>query len=144
MKDELFIRTGGFISKIYELEAKLDRQMGDREVTTLQLNLLKILYFDSSRNLSSLSKCLNINLPNCSREVKKLTTQGFVSKVTSTEDKRQTTISLTEKGRIKVETLLQHMKNTFFAHNEDWTDEKIQRCLDSIDQLERELLVYDE
>ena len=83
---------------------------------------------------------MNINLPNSSREVKKLTQLGYIQKSSSIEDKRKTELSLTTEGRTKVEEFLEKMKDDFFAQYGDWTEERIERCIKSIDVLEEELL----
>ena len=138
-KDDLFDRTAHLISKIHDLEARLSRQGGDEHVTAQQFDLLKILYFSVPKNLSELSKCMNINLPNSSREVKKLTQLGYIQKSSSIEDKRKTELSLTTEGRTKVEEFLEKMKDDFFDQYGDWTEERIERCIKSIDVLEEEL-----
>ena len=82
---------------------------------------------------------MNINLPNSSREVKKLTQLGYINKSSSIEDKRKTELSLTTEGRTKVEEFLEKMKDDFFAQYGDWTEERIERCIKSINVLEEEL-----
>lgn len=139
-KDELFNRTANLISKIHTFETSLVGQGGDHEVTSLQFDLLQILYYSGPKNLSGLSHCMNINLPNSSREVKKLSNMGFIQKSSLAEDKRKTELSLTEKGSQKVESSMEEMKNKFFETNKDWSPERIKRCIDSIDILEQELL----
>lgn len=139
-KDDFFSRTANFISKIHDLEARLSTQGEDDHVTAQQFEILKILYFSAQKDLSGLSKCMNINLPNSSREVKKLTQLGYIHKSSSIEDKRKIELSLTAEGRMKVEESLVKMKDDFFIQNEDWTEERIERCIKSIDILEKELL----
>ncbi|WP_158546933.1 MarR family winged helix-turn-helix transcriptional regulator [Oceanispirochaeta sp. M1] len=138
-KDDLFNRTANLISKIHDLEASLKGQGGDAEVTSLQFDLLQILYYSGPKNLSALSHCMNINLPNSSREVKKLTSLGFIQKESSPDDKRKTELSLTKKGTRKVEGFMEDMKKRFFDMNKDWCPERIKRCIESIDILEKEL-----
>ena len=82
---------------------------------------------------------MNINLPNSSREVKKLTQLGYINKSSSIEDKRKTELSLTTEGRTKVEEFLEKMKDDFFAQYGNWTGERIERCIKSINVLEEEL-----
>ncbi len=138
-RDDLFNKTVELISKVYDLEAKLTNKKTDDDVTSLQVNILKILYFSCSKNLSSLSECLNINLPNCSREVKKMTKLGYIEKKVSDIDKRRTELSLTPDGNYKVESFLLDMKNNFFKKSGDMTEDKINRCIESIDFLQKEI-----
>lgn len=138
-KDDLFNITAQFFSKMHDFETNLSGQRGDEEITALQYNLMQILYFSGTTNLSGLSHCLNINLPNSSREVKKLTTLGFIEKRNSHEDKRKTDLSLTDRGVHKIESSLEKMKERFFSESHDWSSDRIERCIKSIDILEKEL-----
>jgi len=140
-KDDLFNRTALLISRIHDFETSLSGQGGDNEVTSLQFDLLQILYFSGPKNVSGLSRCMNINLPNSSREVKKLTSLGFIKKTGSPDDKRKTELSLTERGNDKVELFLEEMKNSFFNQGIDWNEERIERCINSINVLEEELFL---
>ena len=138
-KDELFNRTAQFISKIHDFETSLSGQGGDDQVTSLQFDLLQILYFAGPKNLSGLSQCMNINLPNCSREVRKLTEIDLIRKTDSALDKRKTELSLTADGNSKVEFFMDQMKKNFFKQNGNWDEERIIKCLKSIEVLETEV-----
>lgn len=142
-KDDLFNKTASFISKIHDFESSLSTAGGDDRLTSQQLDLLQILYFSGPKNLSGLSHCMNINLPNSSREVKKLTQQGFIQKQISAEDKRITELSLTEEGTAKVDSFLELMKEHFFSQSGEWKPERILRCIKSIEILEEELFSND-
>lgn len=138
-KDDLFNRVARFITNIHDFETSLSSQRRDDNVTALQFELLQVLYFSGPKNLSGLSNCTNINLPNCSREVKKLTNLGYISKESSPEDKRRTELSLSDSGREKMDSSLLEMKNLFFEGDREWSDERIERCIKSITVLEDEL-----
>ncbi|MDC7231618.1 MAG: MarR family transcriptional regulator, partial [Spirochaetales bacterium] len=113
-KDDLFFRAADLITKIHDMEADLEAQGGDHEITSLQSNLLKILYFSGPQNLSGLSHCMHMNLPNSSREVKKLTELGYIQKTSSPDDRRKTELSLTVRGKEKVNLSMDEMKAAFF------------------------------
>lgn len=138
-KEDLFNRTTGLILNVHELETALTKDLDIKNVTSLQLNILKILYLSNSKNLSDLSSCLNINLPNCSREIKKLTINGYVTKRSSDNDKRITEITLTELGRDMVYNILNKMKESYFKNKSDLSDEMVEECIKSINTLQKYL-----
>lgn len=142
-KEELFEKTAKFISTIHGFEIQYTREKPIDGVTDLQFDLLQVLYFSGPYSMSGLSLCLNTNLPNTSREVKKMVLAGFVIKEASQHDRRQTMLSLTEKGRKLVEGALEDMKNQFFRTSGEWTDERIAKCLESMRILEREIFSID-
>lgn len=137
-RDIMFSRIIGFISKVHGIEATFkDIKVG--ELTNLQQEMLLILYLSCSYTLSGLSECLNINLPNCSREVKKLTESGYVQKSISTVDKRKTELQLTTFGSEQVEQYLYTIKESFYKSRTDFNDDKIDRIISAIDLLEQEV-----
>lgn len=137
-RDIMFSRIIGFISKVHGIEVTFkDIKVG--ELTNLQQEMLLILYLSCSYTLSGLSECLNINLPNCSREVKKLTESGYVQKSISTVDKRKTELQLTTFGSEQVEQYLYTIKESFYKSRTDFNDDKIDRIISAIDLLEQEV-----
>jgi DNA-binding MarR family transcriptional regulator len=41
-------------------------------ITPIQYNIMEYLYFNNHKNLSEISDCMYLSMPNASREVKKL------------------------------------------------------------------------
>ncbi|MDA3957667.1 MarR family transcriptional regulator [Oceanispirochaeta sp.] len=138
-EDDVFQRVAAFISNIHTLESDLAQLIQDNELTSLQQDLLRILYFSGPRNLSSLSTCMNMNLPNSSREVKRLSEAGLILKENSLLDKRVTELSLSDSGRRKVEEGLEKMKASLFSSSGEWTTRRVERVLASLTILEEEL-----
>ncbi|MBI9106346.1 MAG: MarR family transcriptional regulator [Spirochaetales bacterium] len=137
--DLIFKRTADFISDLHELESSLLSCGGKSILTPLQSNLLQILYFTPGKTLGALSTCMNMNMPNTSREVKKLTEQGLITKFNAPNDKRIIELSLSDEGRKLIETRLSQMKEAFFSQSGEWTEDRARRFLGSLDILEKEL-----
>ncbi|MBI9101109.1 MAG: MarR family transcriptional regulator [Spirochaetales bacterium] len=138
-KDQIFYATAAFISDIHNLEQSLSTLVERDELTPLQHNLMRILYFSTPKTLSSLSECMNMNMPNTSREVKKLTQINLVHKSQGADDRRIVELSLTEEGKSKVEKSLEQMKNAFFKRKKEWSDEDQRKFLDSLTIVSEEL-----
>ncbi|MEH7117315.1 winged helix DNA-binding protein [Neobacillus vireti] len=51
------------------------------------------------RICSEINDCLNMSMPNTSRELRKLMEKGLIEKITDTEDRRKQHIQLTNKGK---------------------------------------------
>jgi DNA-binding MarR family transcriptional regulator len=138
-EDDVFRRAAAFISNIHSIESDLAQLIQDQELTPLQQNMLRILYFAGPKNLSSLSQCMNMNLPNSSREVKRLSEAGLILKGSSPFDRRVTQLTLTDSGKRKVEEGLELMKESLFSSSGEWTPHRIERVLSSLTILEDEL-----
>lgn len=138
-KDIIFKRTAAFISNLHDLESSLSTGADKGNLTPLQHSILQILYFTNPKTLSALSECMNMNMPNTSREVKKLTELNLISKSQSENDKRITNLSLTAEGSAIIETGLNHMRDEFFRNTGSWSERRIKRFLESLDVLEQDL-----
>ena len=143
-KDLLFKRTAQFITAIHRFEDLLYRHSVHHQLTPAHRQILQILYFSGPQNLSALSSCMNMNLPNCSREVKKMNLLGYVEKRDSPTDRRMTELSLSKNGRRKIEELLGSMKETFFARSGEWTEKRMKQCIRNMDVLEEDLFAPEE
>lgn len=138
-QDELFRITARFISNVHGFETRYARDRSAGDVTDLQFSLLQVLYFTGSYCMSDLSRCLNTNLPNTSREVKKLVLLDYVARQPSPIDRRQTNLSLTAKGKELIEGTMDDMKKQFFKTSGEWTEKRIKECINSIEILEKEI-----
>ncbi len=138
-RDIAFRKLVEMISSLHQMEDSLLSMVKRPELTDLQQSMMTILYLSGPKNLSSLSSCLNINLPNCSREVKKLSESGLVKKEPSREDRRVTHLSLSDDGRREVEALFAEMKELFFRSAGDWNEERSARLIQALDVIHQEL-----
>ncbi len=137
-RDLLFSKTIELISDVMDYESRYS-SFSNKELTNMQSNILKILYFSRPKNLSELSKCLNINLPNCSREVKNLVNKGYLLKKSTTDDKRVTEIHLSDKGVSFIENFITIIKKDFMTSISHLSDSDVEMSLDSIETLTKNI-----
>ena len=137
----MFDRILRFLPKLHQMEDDLIAGAEENGLTDLQKNLMTVLYLSGPENLSSLSHCLHINMPNCSREVKKLAEKGYIRKTDSCRDRRVIQLSLTDPGRELVRTFLEGMRSAYFDRTDHWTPERIERVLTALDILETDFLL---
>lgn len=138
--EEFFGRLTQFISSLHTVEADLAQEAYSTDFTALQHRLFEILFLSEARNLSSLSDCLGINLPNCSREVRKLSEAGMVEKVRSGEDRRITLISLSATGREYTAGVMKRMMEVLLQRSGGWDEQDLETCTDAISVLEECLI----
>jgi len=138
-KEDFFNKTASFISMIHDFEIQLSSNSQIQQVTDLQFSLLKILYFSGSHSTGGLSRCLNINLPNTSREVKKMVLEGYVQKEVSAVDRRIVQLSLTGQGQELMDRAFTDMMNRFFDESGEWPEDRMKKCLKSMELLSKEI-----
>ena len=139
----MFEKLAELISNLHQLEDSLLHEVMIGNLTDLQLQILTILFFSGPKNLSGLSGCLNINLPNCSREVRKLSEKDLVRKESSPEDGRITLIYLSDEGLGKVQGFFLQMKKIYFERSGEWSVERKDRLLKAIDVIQSEVDLFE-
>jgi len=141
-KDLAFQKLVEMISDVHQVEDDLLAGVRGIDLTEQQLNMMTILSLSGPKNLSTLSRCMNINLPNCSREVKKLSHRGLIQKSPSKEDKRVTDLSLTPEGERTVQSLFLEMKSLFFKRSGAWDEARSSRLMQAAELIREELANY--
>jgi DNA-binding MarR family transcriptional regulator len=139
-KEQIFQRIVKFLSKIDQMKDDVLQEISGRDLTNLQRDILTILDLSGKKNLSALSECMHMNMPNCSREVKKLVQYGYIQKEGSCLDKRVIELSLTDSGRDVVEGLMERMKEIYFRKAGEWDSHRTERVQAALEVLEKDLL----
>ena len=137
---ELFADFARLIADIHNLEDHLMQEISTPGLTDLQHRLMQVVYFDGRRTLGEISHCLGSNLPNTSREVKKLVGKGLLEKSPSPDDGRSVLVGMTEEGRRTIEELLGRMMDVCFRWNGIPDPESVRKSRKAIRVLEREIL----
>ncbi len=139
-QDQLFQKMLHFVTALHQMEDSLLSSGNGSDITDTQTNLMTILYLSGPKNLSSLSSCLHMNLPNCSREVRKLTQKGYIRKESSDRDRRIIEISLSSEGRSFMDLTFTALKRGFFEKTGNWDAARLERVYSAIQVLEKDLL----
>lgn len=139
----MFYKVTSFISSIHDLEIRIGAKIQDRELSPSQHTILQVLGLNGSKSLGNISSCVGMNLPNTSREVKKLQELGLVTKKKSAKDKRITEIDLSDKGKEWVGRSFAQLEKEFFTQNASkWDDATGEECLRAIQVLEKMLFSW--
>ncbi len=75
-------------------------------ITQIQYNILENIYYKPGKQLSEISECLGLSLPNASREVKKLIAKDLLYKEYDQADKRNHYIYLSLHGKAMMEDVI--------------------------------------
>lgn len=107
----LFDRLISFGGRFHELEYELTYQAPLEGVSPLQYRILQYLLVGGPSGLSQLALCMDMSLPNCSREVRKLTESGYLQKDEGEGDRRRILIALSPAGSALVTAVFAHMQS---------------------------------
>ena len=136
----LFADFARLIADIHNLEDLLMQEISAPGLTDLQHRLLQVVYFDGRRTPGEISHCLGSNLPNTSREVKKLAEKGLLEKSPSPQDRRSVLVDLTPEGRRTIENLLERMMDQYFRWNGMPDSDSIRKTRKAIRILQKRVL----
>ncbi len=118
-----------FVANVHASTHTMKKGANADEVTPLQHSVLSYLFFEQGVTTSQIADCLNISLPNTSRELKKLFKQDLLIKEPCLDDKRKFSISLSEKGMELMLITFQRMEDNFWQENGDFTDAEKQEII---------------
>lgn len=112
-----------------KIELKLKDSLKSLGITHVQLNVLSILFQTSPHTLciSDLKAKLIVNSPDLSRLIGRLDAKGLIKRKISTTNRRKTSISITNKGRLtylKAHSLAKSSVNNFFKKDLNQSEAK--------------------
>ncbi len=122
-KTTLFKNFTTFVNLIYGFTENIKKDLKSDLVTPQQNEILLCLNANHEISVSEVSGILDLNLPNTSRELKKLTELELIKKKPDPKDKRKSIIMLSDKGRMMMAELFSVVEkdfdNTFAKLSED-------------------------
>jgi len=98
-KTTLFKNFTTFVNEVYGFTENIKKDLKSDLVTPQQNEILLCLNANHEISVSEVSGILDLNLPNTSRELRKLTELELIVKKPDPNDKRKSIIMLSEKGR---------------------------------------------
>jgi len=96
------------------------------DITPVQYKIMEYLAVSPPALLSEISDCMNMSMPNTSRELKKLTEQQLVHKVVDTIDRRKYYIHLSEQGRAMMDEAFAQIYTQFEKRIEGVSDKELE------------------
>ncbi len=140
MDNNLFFQAIiGFIGAVHANTHSLMKDARSDKITPQQHSILEYVYFSSAVTTSQIADCLNISLPNASRELKKLSTLDLITKVIDEEDRRKTAISLSEKGKKLMQCTFEKIQKKFWENAGRFSESEMQLILSSMNVLEKKV-----
>jgi len=106
-------------------------------LSPLLYRIIHEIHLTDSINLAELSNRLSVSVPNASRDVRKLTEQGYLQKVRDEKDKRITHLSLTDKGNALVQESLRNMNEIFFKQLDQFQPTDVEHLIKNLNESEQ-------
>ena len=113
MKENFSYKFVDFLISVHQVTDELIKEYKPEDLTPIQFKIMQYIGVNHPVTLSELSDCLQISMPNTSRELKKLIEKGLCEKTVDVEDRRKQYIRLSEKGKTIINEAFASIENRF-------------------------------
>lgn len=135
IRQEMVDRLFQFDIQFIQLRHALMEEARPKTVTPLQFQILLYLHCEEECTMGQLSKCLNLAPSNSSREVKKMCESGLLVRTVSSEDKRSSSVSLSEAGAREVKDAYQKIRAAILKKYASLSDEDVAEIVEGFQKL---------
>lgn len=118
-----------FLVSVHQITDEITKSVKPDSLTPVQFKILEYVAANSPTTLSHLSDCLQMPLPNTSRELKKLEEKNLCTKKSGTKDRRKQYICLSKDGEDLIHEIFKKVESKFLDRLKDDS----QRDLEDID-----------
>lgn len=112
-KEAFFQQFVAFTASVHQISADITKDVRSETVTHLQYKILEYVAVRQPLTLSDISECMNMSLPNASRELKKLIEKSLCQKTAAPGDRRKQYIQLTEEGSAMMDEAFRVIRGRF-------------------------------
>ncbi|MRX74262.1 winged helix DNA-binding protein [Bacillus lacus] len=123
--NKLFKQFVRFTASVHQTSNEITKEIQVENITNTQYKILEFITVNQPVTLTRISDCLNISLPNSSRELKKLIENQLCEKVSDLKDRRIFHIRLTDKGTAIMEEAFQQIQQVFQERMNDLTESEL-------------------
>ncbi|AWB46530.1 MarR family transcriptional regulator [Paenibacillus sp. CAA11] len=139
-KNVLFQQFVSFTTAIHQTTAELTKDVKTEAITPMQYKILEYLMVSQPVTLSEVSDCMNMSMPNTSRELRKLTEKRLCEKIADNEDRRRQSIRLTAEGEAMMQEAFDRIEERFRGRIQGLTSDDLVKISDAIELLQRKIL----
>lgn len=125
-EEELLHSLIAFTAAVHQVKHDLTKELRIEAVTPVQYGILELLAVEQPVTLSQLSDCLNMSMPNTSREIRKLGEKGLCEKMTAPDDQRKQHIRLSPEGQRLMDEVFGRLKASLRKRIGDVSDERLE------------------
>ncbi|AIQ61564.1 MarR family winged helix-turn-helix transcriptional regulator [Paenibacillus borealis] len=135
--NHLFQKFVAFSAAVHQITNDITKDVKSEGLTPLQYKILEYIAVSQPVTLSEISDCMQMSMPNTSRELKKLSEKGVCARITDPDDRRKQGITLSAAGEALMNESFQQIAVRFEQRIQDTTAEErkeIERALDLLQQ----------
>ncbi|WP_419393195.1 MarR family winged helix-turn-helix transcriptional regulator [Cytobacillus praedii] len=138
-KSALFYKLVSFTNSVHQVTHELTRNAKSDSITQVQYKILEYITVSQPVTTSEISSCMNMSLPNTSRELRKLSEKRLIDKIDDTEDRRKQYIRLSNDGEIMMNKSFASIETRFFERVQNASNDDLEDIEKALDILQKKL-----
>jgi DNA-binding MarR family transcriptional regulator len=137
-KTALFQKVINLTTSMHQVTHELTKEVKSKafSVTPVQYRIMEFIAVGQPVTLSEICDCLDLSMPNASRELRKLKEKDLCEKVVAVDDKRKHIIRLSEKGQNMMNAAFQGIEARFLERIQHVSEEDLAQIDFALDVLQ--------
>ncbi len=133
----LFQQLIQFVSSVHQATADMTSDIQHDTITPVQYKIMEYLAVSPPQTPSSISVCMNMSMPNTSRELRKLSEKGLCEKKSDPSDGRKQMIHLTKEGKQLMEQMFSQIEIRFRDRTRHLSKEELEQVSAALELLRK-------
>jgi MarR family transcriptional regulator, teicoplanin-associated locus regulator len=138
-KTALFYKLVSFTNSVHHVTYELTQNAKSDSITQVQYKILEYITVSQPVTPSEISNCMNMSMPNTSRELRKLSEKRLIEKIEDTEDRRKQYIHLSNDGKIMMNEAFASIEARFLDRIQNTSKEDLEEIERALDILQTKL-----
>ncbi|MGN7399118.1 MarR family winged helix-turn-helix transcriptional regulator [Cytobacillus praedii] len=138
-KSALFYKLVSFTNSVHQVTHELTRNAKSDSITQVQYKILEYITVSQPVTPSEISNCMNMSMPNTSRELRKLSEKRLIDKIDDTEDRRKQYIRLSNDGEIMMNKAFASIETRFLDRVQNASNDELEDIEKALDILQKKL-----
>lgn len=135
----LFQKFVAFTADLHEVSHELTRGMKSEDVTPVQYKILEYMMVSQPVTPSEIADCVDLSLPNTSRELRKLTEKGLCEKATDNADRRRQLFRLSADGQTMMSRVFAQAQQRFERRITGLTEDELKELEEALELIQRKV-----
>lgn len=135
----LFQKFVAFTADLHEVSHELTRGMKSEDVTPVQYKILEYMMVSQPVTPSEIADCVDLSLPNTSRELRKLTEKGLCEKATDNADRRRQLFRLSADGQTMMNRVFAQAQQRFERRITGLTEDELKELEEALELIQRKV-----
>lgn len=138
-KTALFYKLVSFTNSVHRVTYELTQDAKSDSITQVQYKILEYITVSQPVTPSEISNCMNMSMPNTSRELRKLSEKRLIDKIDDTEDRRKQYIRLSNDGEIMMNKAFASIETRFLDRVQNASNDDLEDIEKALDILQKKL-----